>query len=170
MSVEKDLDGVLQQYAADTGVRSSQKVEQDFTEVAQHLPAEEVTLGLTEALRSEQTPSFEEMVVQSFEQSDAQRRAEMLKQLIEAAGPAAALPLVQSGLLPENQQGEASVTPELAQHLQSDVVQSMAQQAQQENPEVIERMSHFFAEDPFLAATLGGGTLSIVLSKLAEKR
>jgi hypothetical protein len=46
----------------------------------------------------------------------------------------------------------------------------MAREAEQENPDVIDKMSNFYAEDPALVASLGGGTLSVVMSKIAENR
>jgi hypothetical protein len=174
MDMKKDVTSVLQQYAMETGVYSTQKVESDFVEVTQQVPAADVTNGLSEAMRSEQTPPFDQMLGQSFEQGDAQQRANMLNQLLDGAGPSVVKPLMESGVLREaftlNDRQEASVTPELADQVHPEVIQAIAQQAEQDNPEVIDRMSNLYAEDPGLVKTLGGGTLSVALSKMAENR
>jgi hypothetical protein len=174
MSLEKDVSSVLQQYAADTGVYSTEKVERDFVRVTQELPAEHVTNGLSEALRSGQTPPFDQVVGQSFEQGDDEQRAGMLNQLLDGAGPAVVKSLVESGVpqdaLQSSGKQEPSVTPELAGQLHSELIQQVAREAHQENPEVIDKMSKIYAEDPALISTLGGGTLSVAMGKIAENR
>jgi hypothetical protein len=174
MSLEKDVGSVLQQYVTETGVYSKEKVERDFVQVTQELPTEHVTNGLSEALRSEQTPPFDQVVGQSFEQGDAAQRAGMLNQLLDGAGPAVVRPLVESGV-PEDAlkcsvKQDAAVTPEMADQLHPELVQLVAREAHQENPEVIDKLSNFYLEDPALVATLDGGTLSVVMSKIAENR
>jgi hypothetical protein len=174
MNLEKDLSSVLQQYAADTGVYSTEKVERDFVRITRELPAEHVTNGLSEALRSEQTPPFDQVVGQSFEQGDAEQRAGMLNQLLDGAGPAVMKSLMDSGVshdaLHSSDRQEPSVTPELAGQLHPELVQQVAREAHQENPGVIDKMSNFYVDDPALVTTLGGGTLSVVMSKIAESR
>jgi hypothetical protein len=174
MNLEKDLSSVLQQYAADTGVYSTEKVERDFVRITRELPTEHVTNGLSEALRSEQTPPFDQVVGQSFEQGDAEQRAGMLNQLLDGAAPAVMKSLMESGVshdaLHSGDKQEPSVTPELAGRLHPELVQQVAREAHQENPEVIDKMSTFYVDDPALVTTLGGGTLSVVMSKIAESR
>ncbi|MFC7513677.1 hypothetical protein ACFQUU_01525 [Herbaspirillum sp. GCM10030257] len=174
MSRENDVSALLQQYAAETGVRSVQKVEQDFVEVAQQVPSETLTHGLSEAIYSDQTPPFEQMVGESFERGDSRQRAGMLKELLDAAGPAAAQPLIDNGVLPATpdhiETTGGLVDSELAGRLQSSLVEQVAYEAAQEDPSVIDRMSSLYAEDPELGKTLGGVTLSVALGKMAEKR
>lgn len=173
MSRENDVSALLQQYAAETGVRSVQKVEQDFVEVAQQMPPETLTHGLSEAIQSDQTPSFEQMVGESFERGDSRQRAGVLKELLDAAGPAAARPLIDHGVLPataDHVKATELVDSELAGRLQSSLVEQVAYEAAQEDPSVIGRMSTLYAEDPELGKTLGGVTLSVALGKMAEKR
>lgn len=165
MSVEKDVSSVLQQYAAETGVYSKEQVERDFDRVRQELPAEHVTNGLSEALRSDQTPPFDQVVGQSFEQGDAAQRAGMLSQLLDGAGPAVVKSLADNGI-----PHDAIVTPELADQIHPHHIQQAAREAHEENPDVIDRMSTLMAEDPALASTLDGGTLGVVMSKIAENR
>lgn len=172
MSHTNNVSALLQQYAGDTGVKSVQKVEQDFVEVVQQVPAKEVMNGLSEAMRSEHTPPFDEMVGQSFMQGDPQQRAEMLNQLLDGAGPAVVQPLVENGMLGNalamKEPHSGFVDSTIAQQLQPHLVQQIAQVAQQENPAVIDKMSSLYAEDPALVKTLGGVTLSVALGKIAE--
>jgi hypothetical protein len=174
MSQEKDVSSVLQQYAAETGVYSIKKVEEDFVQVTQQVPTEQVISGLSEAIRSEQTPPFDQMVGQSFEQGDPQQRAGMLNHLLDGASPTVVNTLVQNGVpqaaLQSIEGQENAVTPELAEQLHPGLVQQVAFDAQQENPDVIDRISNLYAENPDLARTLDGGTLSVALTKIAESR
>jgi hypothetical protein len=149
-----------------------QKVENDFVEVTQQVPTEHVTNGLSEAIRSEHTPPFDQVVGQSFEQGDAHQRAGVLNRLLDAAGPSIVRPLVDSGVLQNapHDTPEPTVTPELADKLHPELVQQIAYTAEQENPDVIDKMSNLYAEDPVLGKTLGGGTLSVALTKIAESR
>ena len=174
MSRENDVSAVLQQYAAETGVHSVQKVEEDFVAVAQHVPAEHVTTGLAEAMHSEKTPPFEDMVADSFERGSDEVRAAMLKQLIDGASPAVVKPLIDDGLLPRAANGSGHpavpVDTALVQDLDTEVVRRLAREAAIEDPSVINRMSEFFAVDPAAGRTLGGVALSVALSKMAEAR
>ncbi len=174
MNRKTDVSAVLQQYAAETGVHSVQKVEQDFVAVAQNVPAEDVSTGLAEAMHSEQTPPFEDMVGESFERGSDELRAAMLKQLIDGVSPAVVKPLIDDGILPRAANGsgqpEVPVDTALAQQLNADVVRRLAREAVQDDPAVIDRMSEFFAVDPTAGRTLGGRALSVALTKIAEAR
>ncbi|RZI43759.1 hypothetical protein EGT07_08305 [Herbaspirillum sp. HC18] len=173
MNRESDVSALLQQYAAETGVRSVQKVEQDFAAVLQQVPAEHVTSGLAEAMHSEQTPPFEDMVGESFARGDETLRAGMLRQLLDCAGPAAMGPLVDSGVLPVVVDGSLPFVPAgagAARHVDADLVRRIAREALQEDPAVIHRMSEFYVEDPAACQTLGGAALSVALGKIAHAR
>lgn len=166
MNRESDVSALLQQYAAETGVRSMQKVEQDFAAVLQQVPAEHVTSGLAEAMHSEQTPPFEDMVGDSFARGDETLRAEMLRQLLDCAGPAAMGPLVDSGILVSADGGVPFVTADADPEL----VRRIAREAVLEDPDVVFRMSEFYVEDPAACQALGGAALSVALGKIAEAR
>lgn len=171
MSIKKDVDSLLQQYAAETGVYSTQKVESDFMEMSDQVATEQVLTGLSEAIRSEQTPPFDQMVCQAFEQGNSDQRAGVLNQLLDGAGPAIVASLTEIGVLraPEGEQAPV-FTPELAEQLPSELVRKIAQEAAHHNPGIIEAMSSLYAGDPALATTLGGETLSLAMSKIAESR
>jgi len=170
MNRRTDVSAVLQQYVTETGVHSVRKVEQDFVAVVQHLPAEHVTSGLAEAMHSEQTPPFEDMVSESFERGDGHLRAGMLKRLLDVAGPEVVKPLVDGGVLPRTADGGPFVDTGFVQTLDANVVRRIAREAVQGKPAVIHRMSEFYAVDPDAGRTLGGVALSVALGKIAECR
>ena len=82
-----DLGNLLQQYLGGAQGANTGRPEEDFDRVAQEAPRETVAQGVTQALRSDQTPPFPQMVGQMFGQSNPNERAGMLNQLIAAAGP-----------------------------------------------------------------------------------
>ncbi|HYG79451.1 MAG TPA: hypothetical protein VD861_03640, partial [Pyrinomonadaceae bacterium] len=66
--------------------------------------------------------------------------------------------------------GQQEVTPEQAQQIPPEAVQEMAQQAQKEDPSIIDRISDFYAEHPTLVKTLGTAALTILLSRVAKRQ
>ncbi|MFC5462524.1 hypothetical protein [Massilia niabensis] len=82
-----DLGNLLQQYMGGAQGANHTRAEADFDRVAQEAPREQLAQGVTQALRSDQTPPFPQMVGQMFGQSNPNQQAGMLNQLIAAAGP-----------------------------------------------------------------------------------
>jgi len=163
---------VLQQYAAETGVYPKEQVERDFVQIREALPHQDVSQGLSDAIRFGQTPPFDQVVSQLFEQGDCAQRADMLRHLLDGAGPALARSLAK--IVPQPRHDGAAeatdITPELAAQLDPDLVRRLAHEAHEEDPAVVDRLSGLFAGDPALAATLGSGTLGAVMGKIAESR
>lgn len=173
MNRDNDLSAVLQQYAAETGVHSVQKVEQDFVAVAQQVPTEDVTDGLAQAMHSEQTPPFEDVLAESFARGDATLRSEMLRRLIDTAGAVVIKPLAEHQILPQRSKdgyGQAGehIDNEATLRLAPDAFRDIVRDAVMRDPVVVDRMSEFYAVNPLAGKTLGGATLSVALSKMAE--
>jgi hypothetical protein len=82
-----DLGNLLQQYLGGGANANQAQAADDFDRVAQQAPREDVARGVTQALRSDQTPPFPQMVGQLFGHSDPNQRAGMLNQLISSLGP-----------------------------------------------------------------------------------
>lgn len=175
MNLGSDIGRILGQY---TGVASAQppaQVEQDFDQVAQHAPQEELQQGLTEAFRSDQTPPFGQMVGSLFGQANANERTGMLNQLLSGVGPSLIGSLLGGGALGSlgnlfnqgNQRTE--LTPEQVQQLKPEQVQEIASRAEQDNPGIIEKMSGFYAQNPTLVKALGGAALAIALGKMSQR-
>jgi membrane protease subunit (stomatin/prohibitin family) len=187
-----DLGNLLQQYMGGAAGADNTRAEEDFERVTQAAPREAVAHGVTQALRSDQTPPFPQMVGQMFGQSNPNQQAGMLNQLIAAAGPSLLGMLSGRGgagvggmgggmgagmgglggmlgnLLGGAGGGQPQITPEQASQLSPEQVQEIAQKAEQENPGVVERMGDFYAEHPNIVKGLGGAALAIALAHMAQ--
>lgn len=173
MNRDNDVSAVLQQYAAETGVHSMQKVEQDFVAIAQQVPADEITGGLVQAIHSEQTPPFDELLRHSFERADAGQQSAMLKRLLEGAGPQVLRPLIDEGMVQQagsdvHTMAPAYVDDAIAGTLSPEMFQRIARDAAVQDPAIIDKMSEFYAVDPDAGRTLGGVALSVALGKMAD--
>jgi hypothetical protein len=166
-----DLGNLLQQYLGGAaGNNGGRAVDDDFDQVAQNAPRSTVAQGVTEALRSDQTPPFAQMVGQLFGNSDPGQRAGMLNQLIANAGPGLLSSIAGGafGNLLGGADTQAPITPEQAAQLTPEQVQRIAEDAERHNPSIVERMGDFYAEHPDLVKTIGGAALAIVLGRVAE--
>lgn len=165
-----DLGNLLQQYLGGAANANAGRALDDFDQVAQNAPRTTMAQGVTEALRSDQTPPFPQMVSQLFDKSDATQRAGMLNQLLRGVGPGL-LNSVAGGALGGLFRGSdtpAAVTPEQAAQMTPEQVRELAQAAEQENPSIVDRMGDFYAEHPTLVKTIGGAALAIVLGRMAQ--
>lgn len=165
-----DLGNLLQQYLGGTPNANAGRALDDFDQVAQNAPRASVAQGVTEALRSDQTPPFPQMVSQLFGQSDPTQRAGMLNQLLRGVGPSlvAALGSGALGKLFDGKDTPAAITPEQAAAMTPEQVREIAERAEQDNPSIVDRMGDFYAEHPTLVKTIGGAALAIVLGRVAE--
>jgi hypothetical protein len=163
-----DFGNLLQQYLGGAGNANPAQTENDFDRVTQSAPRGQVAQGVTQALRSDQTPPFSQMVGQLFSNGNPDQRAGMLNQLL-ANIPAGLLSRVAGGAL-GNLQGadQARVSPEQASQVPPEQVQQLAEQAEQHNPGVVERMGDFYADHPNLVKALGGAALAIALGHMAQ--
>lgn len=165
-----DLGNLLQQYLGGAANANAARAVDDFDQVATAAPRSSMAQGVTEALRSDQTPPFPQMVGQLFGHSDANQRAGMLNQLVGSLGPGVLSSLAGGvlGNLFRGNDAPAAVTPEQAAQLTPEQVQQIAADAERENPGIVERMGDFYAEHPTLVKTIGGAALAIVLGRVAQ--
>ncbi|QGZ41153.1 hypothetical protein IP92_00065 [Pseudoduganella flava] len=161
-----DLGNLLQQYLG--GAADPARAEQDFPQAAQLAPQGALAQGVTEALRSDQTPPFAQMVSQLFGRSDGQQRAGMLNQLLSNVSPAMLSALAGNVGNLFGQNGQPQVTPEQAEQITPQQVQEIATTAEQHNPGIVDRIGDFYAQHPQLVQALGGAALAIVLGKIAQ--
>jgi hypothetical protein len=165
-----DLGNLLQQYLGGGAPANAARAADDFEQVAQNAPSSTMAEGVSEALRSDQTPPFPHMVAQLFGHGDPHQRAGMLNQLIGSVGPGLLTSLA-GGVLGRFLQPHNNVTqltPEQASQLTPEQVQQIAAQAEQHNPAVIDQMGNFYAQHPTLVKTIGGAALAIVLGRVAQ--
>lgn len=185
MALGFDIGKILDQYSGANMGQPQQQVEQDFDDIARNSPHEDLSYGLSEAFRSDQTPPFGNMVGQLFGQADTHQRTGMLNQLLGALGPSvigsvlggalgggANNPL--GGLLGRAMgQGQAQqrveFRPEDVERLSPEQVQELAMRAERENPGVIDHMSRFYAQNPTLVKALGGAALAVALGKMSQR-
>jgi len=165
-----DLGNLLQQYLGGQAGANQAQAENDFDQVAQTAPRETVAQGVTQALRSDQTPPFPQMVGQMFGQGNPNQRAGMLSQLLGSLGPSV-LSSIAGGALGHvfgGGQVPTQVTPEQASQVTPEQVQEIAAKAEQHNPGVVDRMGDFYSQHPGLFKAIGGAALAIALGHMAQ--
>ena len=148
-----DLGSLLQQYAGSNPANHAQ-AENDFDQVAQNAPQSHLAEGVSEALRSDQTPPFPQVVGRLFNQGNSGQRAGMLNQLFGGHGNANA--------------DVPQLTPQQASAMTPEQVQEIAAKAEQDNPGIVDRMGALYAEHPQLVKGLGGAALAMVLGRMAQ--
>jgi hypothetical protein len=166
---------ILQQYSgAQDGAQAPESVGDDFDRFSQAAPQSAIADGLAAAFRSEQTPAFGQMVGQLFRQSNGQQRASILNTLIATLGPTVISQLFSgggaSGLGGLLGGGQNEVTPEQAAQVSPEVVEKIAEHAEQKDPSIIDRLSNFYAEHPTLVKSLGAAALAIAMSQIARRQ
>ncbi|HSY28336.1 MAG TPA: hypothetical protein VK832_12580 [Burkholderiaceae bacterium] len=169
-----DFGNLLQQYVGGAAPAAAE-VENHFDQATQGSPSSLVSQGLAAMFHSDQTPAFSQIAGQLFGQANPNQQAGMLNHLLGGMGPGVLSSLLGSaggaglaGVLGQLDGTNSTVTPEQAAQLTPDQVQQIADHAQQNNPEIVEHMSDFFAQHSGLIKTLGGPALTIALSKMAD--
>ncbi|MBV9155386.1 MAG: hypothetical protein JO097_03935 [Acidobacteriaceae bacterium] len=158
-----DLMGLLQQYT-NPGAANTANVQQDFQQVSQTAPQSHLASGLAEAFRSDQTPPFAQMLSTLFSNSNGQQQAGILNHLLGSLGPGAA-----SGILGNLLGGASQVTPEQAQQVPPEQVHQLAEQAEKNDPSIIDKASSFYAQHPGLIQTLGAGSMALIMSHISRR-
>ncbi|HEX8476823.1 MAG TPA: hypothetical protein VF663_00735 [Telluria sp.] len=171
-----DLGNLLKQF---TGANADPaQAEQHFDQVAQTAPRGQLSQGLSQAFRSDQTPPFGQMAAQLFGKSDPTQKAGMLNQILSSLGPGVLSSLAGGALGGSlgslfgggaaGQQGTPQVTPEQAEKMTPEQVKQIAEEAEKHNPSIIDRMGDFYAENPTLVKGIGAAALAIALGHMAQ--
>lgn len=136
-------------------------------QITREAPRETVRSGVSEALRSRETPTLSRIVADLFEKASPQERADILNTLVERLGPGA-LAGVAGGALAGHEGSDAPLVPvEKAEKITPAQVHDVVSTARAaDEPGVFERMSNFYAEHPELVKTLGAGALMIALARM----
>ncbi len=166
-----DLGNILQQYlGGNANMQAGHSVDDDFDQVAQNAPRSAMAQGMTDVLRSDQTPPFPHMVSQMFDQSNASQRAGMVNQLLGGLGPGVLSSLAGGvlGNLFRGNDAPAAITPEQAATMTPEQVEQIATAAEQQNPSIVDRMGDFYAENPQLVKATGGAALAMLLGRVAQ--
>ena len=162
---------ILKQYA-----ERPTDTETDFDEVAQQVPPDILGSGIAQAFRSDQTPSFGDMIGNLLGGSNAQQKTGLLNQLIQAVGPAVlsgvaggALGRLVQGMQNQSTSGQPTLTPAQAEQLTPEQVKEIAIAAEKKDPTVLDKVGSFYAQYPDLVKMLGGAALAIALGQMANR-
>ena len=167
---------ILKQYA-----ERPTDTETDFDEVARQVSPDILGSGIAQAFRSDQTPSFGDMIGNLLGGSNAQQRTGLLNQLIQAVGPAV-LSGVAGGALGRLVQGlqnqstsaqptsaQPTLTPAQVEQLTPEQLKEIAIAAEKKDPTVLDKVGSFYAQYPDLVKMLGGAALAIALGQMANR-
>ena len=171
-----DLGGLLSKYLNVPG-DAHPDAEDHFDQVAQHAPAQTVSQGLSDALRSDQTPSLGDMVSQAFSRADPQQRAGMLNEILSSLGPGVLSSLggavgggALGGILGQlTRGGTPQITPQQASQVPPSAVQDLANHAETHDASIFDKLGQFYARNPDLVKALGVSVLGVALSKIAGR-
>ena len=162
---------ILKQYA-----ERPTDTETDFDEVARQVPPDVLGSGIAQAFRSDQTPSFGNMVGSLLGRSNVQQRTGLLNQLIQAVGPAVlsgvaggALGRLFQGVQGKGAPGQSTLTPSEVEQLTPQQMQEIAVAAEKKDPTVLDKAGAFYAQHPELVKVLGGAALAIALGQVATR-
>jgi hypothetical protein len=163
------INDICKRYSGAAGGTASAPADphQDYRNIAQAAPPEVMADGLAQAFRSDQTPSFPEMVASLFRQSNPDQRAGLLNHLIGAIGPAA---LASVPGLKEVSGGGQSVTSQDVSQISAEQVRQAATHAQRQNPSIVDQVSGFYAQHPDVVKALGGAAISIAIQHIVRRR
>lgn len=153
--------GLLEQYAGSGSAPGN--AAQDFEQVSKTASPSHLAGGLAEAFRSNETPAFPQMLSSLFGNSDGQQRAGLLNHLLSAVAPGAA-----TGILGNMVGSGSSVTPEQAQQVPPEAVHQLAEEAQKNDPSIIDTIGNFYAQHPTVVKTLGAGALALIMSHMSR--
>lgn len=141
-----------------------------YDRVAEAVPKDVLTRGLSAAFNSDQTPAFGQMVSTLFEQSSPEQKTGMLKQLLAAAGPAMLAKLIpgQGPTALVSKPGE--VTPEMASQVSPQAIEAAVTEAHKQNPSIVDSISGFYAQHPTLVKALGATALTVAMAKISNRQ
>ena len=171
-----DLGGLLSKYLNVPG-EAHPDTEDHFDQVAQQAPTQTVSQGISDALRSDETPALGEMVKQAFSRADPQQRAGMLNEILSSLGPNVLSSLggaagggALGGILGQlTRGGTPQITPEQASQVSPSAVQDLANHAETHDSSIFDKLGDFYSRNPDLVKALGISVLGVALSKIAGR-
>ena len=163
---------ILNRYAGLAADSAAPHAAQDFGQVAQFAPREDLAQGIAHAFRADATPPFGDMVQRLFRESGGEQRAGLLNEIARSLAPGAIAALGTSPLARMLRRASAGqpITRDEAADVRPDAIAGVAHQAANRDPSLIDRISRFYAQHPALVQTLGNAALSIALSRMAQRR
>ena len=172
-----DLGALLSKYLNPANANSAD-AEHHFDQVAQNAPSATVSQGISDALRSDETPALGEMVKQAFSRADPQQRAGMLNEILSSLPQGALSSLggalgggALGGILGQlgGGGGAPQVTPQQASQISPQQVQDLANHAENHDSSIFDKLGDFYSRNPDLVKALGISVLGVALSKIAGR-
>ena len=170
MSWMDEIDDILRKYSNPTNVSKvdPDQVNQHFDSVANSVPPNVLAQGVSAALGSAQGGSFGSIVGDLFNRSSPEQKSGLLAHLISFLGPSAAAILASkelSGLAAT----PGNMDPQAASQVSPATVSEIVNQAQKQNPSIVDAVSGFYAQHPALVKTLGIAALSMIMSRMSHR-
>ncbi|MEO5845880.1 MAG: hypothetical protein ABIQ33_13675 [Caldimonas sp.] len=164
---------ILQQYT-DPARAPTDRVDDDFDQVARQSSPQDLGSGVAAAFRSDATPPFGQMIGDLFGRSDPQQRAGILNQIIQSVG-AGGLASIAGGVLGRvlggtRDQPGTSITAEQAARISPADASAIAERAEKDDPSIMDRAGEFYAQHPDLVKGLGAAALAIALGRMHSGR
>lgn len=173
MSLTSELSGILEKYAGggSANAGAQQGAHEDFQQVASSVPKDVTASGIEQAINSDQTPPFPQIVARLFQHADSNGRAGLLNRLLQSAGGSGAVASLPglaaiSRLFGGNQQ---QVAPDQAAQIPPQEVEQLAAHAQSQNPQAVKGISQFAAEHPNLLKALEVGFMAVALRHISRR-
>ena len=163
---------IVNRYSGAAGGTASAPADphQDYRDIAEAVPPQVLADALAHTFRSDQTPSFPQMVSSLFQQSSPDQRAGLLNHFIGSIGPAALANVPGLKELAGSFDKGQSVTPQQASQVSPEQVQLAAANVQHDNPSIVDKVSGFYAQHPDVVKALGGAAITIAIQHIARRR
>lgn len=166
MAVLDDVKELLGKYAK--GTMPAGDAGAHFQQVAQSVDSSTLAGGIAEALRSDKTPPFSQLVSQLFASGSGEQKSAMLNTLLSAV-PASQRSKIAS-MIPGLSGASAEPGTPAADSVSATDVQKLAQHVETQDSTIVDKMSQLYAAHPALVKTLGAGAMAIAMRKIAEYR
>lgn len=167
-----DLGNLLQKYLNIRPDQPSTDAASHFDEVARQASPDVMRQGIADALRSDDTPPLGQMVSEMFAKASPQEQAGMLNQILGSVSPGVLASLgggALAGIAGQAGRANTQLTPQQASQISPQQVQDLANRAEQDSPDIFDKLGNFYAEHPDLVKTLGSAALTIALAKMANR-
>jgi hypothetical protein len=165
------ISDIVSRYSGATGgtATAPEDPHEDFVNVAKSAPSQVTADALAHAFRSDQTPSFPEMVGNLFQGSNPDQRAGLLNQLIASFSPAVLASIPGLSHLAGSLGSDQTVTPEQANQVSTDQLQHAIEHSQSANPSIVDQVSRFYALHPTAVKALGTTAVTLMLQHVARR-
>lgn len=142
----------------------------EFEKLRQEATGEQMGAGLADAMHSDQTPPFGDLVGQLFGNSSPGQQAGMLNRILASLGPAA-LSGVAGGVLGKIlAPGQTQLTPEQASQVSPQDAAEIAAHAEKTNPGIVDEVAQFYGQHSTLINSLGMAALAFTMNRVKENQ